>query len=220
MDILLFSCNCRKAEYFISKLNFFGHSVHIADTLASVHHTLRFSDPDFVIVDSETFQEPDHDYRTIIKLCKRKFLLFYDNELEHMTPSSFPVLSEAGRDCLLQIADVLHDIQIHRTLTEISFSATGSKERLFLRENRLRPSLALLLRCFLCNHDTDVDMATLLNLFWDDCNHGHQQTLYAYMNQLRFLLESRHVPLTIEKRNKGTYCLSIKKSCPPKETAL
>lgn len=215
MDILLFTERTGKAEYFSLKLKSAGHNVMVAETLPAVHRTLRVSDPDFVIVDSETFPEPDYDYRSIIKRYRRKFLLFFDNELSH--PRQVP----GKEECLALIAETLTEIKISLTLSDSSFSARTAEERRFLKENGLRPSHAVLLGCLLRNWNTDIASATLSKLLWSDSGKTHQQTLYAYMNQLRILLERRNVPLIIEKRMKGTYrlCCRHKKSCPDDKAA-
>lgn len=208
MDILLFTKFRRKGEYFSLKLKSAGHTVSIAETLSSVHTSLRFSDPDFVIVDSDTFPDPDTDYRRIITICRRKFLLFYDRELKDTNVQhEAACLTSAQKECLFQIADVLNDLQIYKTLEKISCKKGSEEERLLLKANRLRPPLALLLAYLLKNRDTDIMMEDLLHLLWSDSRTSHQQTLYAYMNQLRMLLESRNIPLIIEKRLKGTYCI-------------
>lgn len=228
MDILLFTNNIRKAEYFSLKLEPCGHTVVSARTLATIHHELRFSDPDFVIVDSDTFPDPDNDYRTIIKLKKRKFLLFYDTELlsaekngklektADTTVFQDRILSDVQQSCLAQIQDVLSDLLVHKTITDEHFTASTPEERRFLKQNEIRPPLALILSCLLRNMDSDITASTLLNLLWTDDETGHQQTLYAYINQTRMLLESRNIPLIIDRRAKGTY--RICKSGDSKQT--
>lgn len=220
MYILLFSANSRKAEYFSLKMEASGHSTAIVETLASVHQSLRYSDPDFVIVDSETFPEPDTDYRTMITRCKRKFHLFYDNELKSFLPDTQSSLSDEAQSCLRLIGEALRDIQIHDILVSRSFSDSSSEERHFLKQNKLPPSLATLLSCMLRNRDTDIPITTLESFLWKDTTANHQQTLYAYMNQLKTLLLKRNCPVIIQKRAKGSYRLSIKKAVPCEETAF
>lgn len=228
LDILLFTSNRRRAEYFSRKLKISGHSFFTVQTLASLHHALRFSDPDFVIIDSETFPDPANDYRTIISGCRRKFLLFYDNELLdnrgnsqgnkqkragihkslHPLPEtviSRQKISDRQQACTSVITDVLRDILLHRTLTDNHFNITSPEARSFLKQNRLRPPLACILRCLLQNMDTDITVETLINQLWTDNGKNHLQTLYAYMNQLRNLLKTRNIPLVIDKKLKGTY---------------
>ncbi len=204
--ILLFTSNSGKAEYFSLKLSSYGHTVSRVTILADLHHALRFSDPDFVIVDSETFPEPDHDYRSFIYSFERKFLLFYDNELLSGTPpQQRRQISDEQSACIMHITDALADIRLFRTLSDRQFSVTTPEEQLFLKQNELRPPHALILSCLLKNRDTDIAAATLSTLLWADGDSGHQQTLYAYMNQLRMLLKKRNIPLIIDKRSKGTY---------------
>lgn len=206
MDILLFTDNSRKAEYFSLKLSAFSHTVSVVDSLAGVHHALRFSDPDFVIVDSDTFPEPDHNYREFIALFKRKFLLFYDRELPALKQkTSSLIYTDEQNTCIAHITDVLADLRLFKTLSDHQFSVTTPEERLFLKQNELRPPLALILSCLLRNKDTDIAATTLSTLLWTDDKLSHQQTLYAYMNQLRILLKKRNIPLIIDKRLKGTY---------------
>lgn len=225
MDILLFTQNVRKAEYVSLKLRALGHSICVAQTLAAVHHTLRHSDPDFVIADSETFPEPHNDYRKIIQLCRRRFLLYYDNELLDKE-NGHPNLNRPGTHlsagqsrCLSDITQAFMDIHVLRTLESVTFSQNTAERQRFLKQHRLRLPHAQLLACMLKNKGADITASTLINMLWADDDIGHRQTLYAYINQLRGLLESRNIPLIIERRMKGAYRISIKKSCPDNEAA-
>lgn len=229
MDILLFTKNSGKAGYFYRKLKGTGHAVETVSSLASLHHALRFSDPDFVLVDSETFPEPDNDYRTIITASRRKFLLFYDFEIDSLDNSQIKdrtgktsqtkrkapektdicglTLSEEQKVCISQIIDVQKDLQLHKTLTSGHFSAESPEGRQILKEHKLRLPHALILSCLLSNMGTDIAATTLLERLWADSGNSHIQTLYAYMNQIRILLTDRQIPLIIDKRMKGTYCI-------------
>lgn len=211
-----------------------GHTVNVAETLASVHHVLRHSDPDFIIVDSQTFPEPDNDYRKIIQLCRRKFLLYYDNELteKNIGHPKQPKQSEGCSlnrqtvhlaaeqiHCLSDISETFTDIHILETLESASFCQNTAERRLFLKQHRLRLPHAQLLACMLKGRGADITAATLINMLWSDDDTNHRQTLYAYINQLRELLESRNIPLVIERRMKGAYRIGIKKSRPDTEAA-
>lgn len=199
-----------------------GHSVTVVETLAAVHHALRHSDPDFVIVDSETFPEPANDYRKIIQTCMRRFLLYYDTQLtgkENSQIKHAASLTKEQAACLSDITDTFTDIHMYKMLTSSLISQNTAERQLFLKQHHLRLPHAQLLGRMLHGMNADIPAAALIQLLWSDDSSSHRQTLYAYINQIRDLLEKRNIPLIIERRTKGTYRISIKKSRPNDEAA-